>query len=60
MCIKTNKEQDNNIAYNDPACVVWREKYTNKQTIYPIIETITPFKKQFLGNKNNFSWELPK
>lgn len=43
MCIRTNEEQDNNIAYNDPASEVWRERYKQiSETIYPIIETSIP------------------
>lgn len=42
-CIRTNEEQDNNIAYNDPASEVWRERYKQiSKTIYPIIETSIP------------------
>lgn len=55
MGTRTNEEQDNKIAYNDPASEVLRERYKQiSKTIYPIIETSIPFKKQFLENKNNF------
>lgn len=37
MCIR--KHEEHNIAYNDPAFEVWREKYKQKsETIYPKFE----------------------
>lgn len=53
MCIR--KYEEHNIAYNDPAFEVWREKYKQKsETIYP--KLLKAISRKYIF----FTWKLTK